>query len=91
MLEAYELYRCSGSRVVKSVYENRYSYVKKLVGENNQYLELFRDPVEVLQLVDRYRAAYRRGMAAGTDGWQKAMKDAGIWDDDDEALKHCYG
>ena len=79
MLKQYECVM----RPLYNNYNNRYSYIKKLISERNPYLELFRDHTEVLQLVERQKAAHRECMTA-EDGWQKAMMNAGIWDDGKE-------
>jgi hypothetical protein len=80
MLKAYESYRTDTSRVMKNTYDNNYSFIEGLVRESDSYLGLFKDPAEVLQLVDRQKAAHWKGIN-GEYAWQRAMMDAGIYDD----------
>ncbi|KAH0829988.1 hypothetical protein FOPE_10802 [Fonsecaea pedrosoi] len=84
-LQSYELYRSAERRVMRPLYTNRYMYVKRLVRQSHPTLELFRDSQEVQALVRKQKAAHDKAMTA-EPGWQEAMKDAGIWDDDKETF-----
>lgn len=85
MLKSYESYRSEPHRVMRPVYENRYRYIKGVGMESSGYVELFMDYKAVLSLVERQRCAHLKAMTA-EPGWQKAMMDAGIWDDDKETF-----
>ena len=85
MLKSYESYRSDPCRVMRPVYENRYLYIKGVGTERSEYMELFVDYKEVLYLVERQKCAHLEAMTA-KPGWQKAMMDAGIRDDDKETF-----
>ncbi|PCD21423.1 hypothetical protein AU210_016386 [Fusarium oxysporum f. sp. radicis-cucumerinum] len=81
MMKSYEQYRSRRSRVMTPLYANRVKYIKRLLLiKDQQYLALFSDPYDVLNLTLKQRAADTAGMLA-TRGWQEQMKEAGIWDD----------
>lgn len=81
MLKSYESYR--NKRVMNPAYATRFGYIKRLISEKSRYLDLFSNPEDVRNLVFKQNEAHIKGMMA-TPGWQAAMKDAGIWDDDKE-------
>lgn len=82
MLKSYESYR---NERVNPTYANRFNYIKRLISERSRYLELFSNPWDVRKLVYKQNEAHQKGMTA-EPGWQAAMKDAGIWDDDKETF-----
>ncbi|OAG36292.1 hypothetical protein AYO21_09534 [Fonsecaea monophora] len=49
------------------------------------YTNRYMDAQEVQALVRKQKAAHDKAMTA-EPGWQEAMKDAGIWDDDKETF-----
>jgi hypothetical protein len=66
---------------MRPLYTNRYGYIKRLRDEKPSRLEIFRDAQEVTDLAKKQFVAHQQAMTA-KPGWQKAMQDAGIWDDD---------
>ncbi|EWZ78024.1 hypothetical protein FOWG_17645 [Fusarium oxysporum f. sp. lycopersici MN25] len=81
MMKSYEQYRSHPSRVMAPLYANRLKYVEKLFRRDDQRdLALFNDPKDVIELARQQKDADTAGML-GTPGWQKKMRDAGIWND----------
>ncbi|EGU71771.1 hypothetical protein FOQG_14992 [Fusarium oxysporum f. sp. raphani 54005] len=86
MMKSYEQYRSHPSRVMAPSYANRLKYVEKLFRRDDQrYLALFKDRKDVIELARQQKDAHTAGML-GTPGWQKKMRDAGIWDDSRDFL-----
>ena len=85
MLKSYESYRSNPCRVMRPVYENRYRYIEREGTKSSKYVKLFMDYRKVLYLVDRQRCAHLKA-ATAEPGWQMAMMDAGIWNDDKETF-----
>ncbi|OAL31071.1 hypothetical protein AYO20_08402 [Fonsecaea nubica] len=85
MMRSYELYRSDPRRVMNALYTNRYTYIMKLVETRDSRLEWFRNFQEVQALVQKQKAAQDKARTA-EPGWQEAMRDAGIWDDDKETF-----
>jgi hypothetical protein len=80
-LKSYESFRSTPGRVQVALYTNRCEYVRRLCLQDHVSLRIFKDAEEVKKLVKMQKNAHGKGMTAEC-GWQAAMKEAGIWDDD---------
>lgn len=63
------------------LYTNRYNYIQQLRSEEPSRLNIFKDASSVEDLVKKQYYAHNMAMTS-RPGWQGAMQQAGIWDDD---------
>lgn len=83
MLKAYESFR---ERYKSNFYRTRRAYIRRLDRQKSPLPDLFNDINGIKKLLRKQKSAFR--FAARVEpGWQKKMKDAGIWDDD----KYYFG
>lgn len=83
MLRDYESYRVCGLGTPQ--YALRRSYVEHLITKKGQYLDLFTNINDIDDVTRKQQEAEVLAQTA-EPGWQEAMTDAGIWDDDKEVF-----
>lgn len=80
ILESFEVYIRTGRRLLCAI-DNRYTYIQKLRRNHDARLDIFKDTSSVEDLVRKQVEA--RDMArCAIPGWQDAMKEAGLWEED---------